>query len=415
MKEETDNIITVILAGGKGTRLFPLTKNHSKPAVPYGGRYRLIDIPISNSINSDIKNIFVLAQYLTTELEFHLQNTYQFDHFSKAAIHFISPQETADGSKIWFDGTADAVRKSLSTLLKTSAEYFLILSGDQLYNVDFNKMFSYAKEKNANLTVAALKVDKQEAPRLGILKTNTNNFITDFIEKPQDPSLLENYKLNGSDKYLASMGIYIFKREALISLLEEDKRDDFGQHLIPTEMKKGKTAAFIYDGYWEDIGTISSYYEANLALTDQSFDLDIYNEKKPIFTRPCYLPGPMINHTSIDRSILCDGSIIFADKIENSIIGIRSHIKRGSIIKDSILVGNHISFLGKRGTSYESCEIGENCLIEKTIIDEHVFIGNNVKLINKNKLDTYDGEGIYIRDGIIVIAANTIIPDNYVL
>ncbi|PIS00824.1 MAG: hypothetical protein COT84_05810 [Chlamydiae bacterium CG10_big_fil_rev_8_21_14_0_10_35_9] len=276
--------------------------------------------------------------------------------------------------------------------------------------------------------MASLPVVESDAKRLGLLKIDDGSKIVDFAEKPKEDSLLQSFTLpksfhkkwdlpNNSDKkYLGSMGIYIFKRDVLAALLEEDNREDFGKHLIPTQIKKGKSYAFIYNGYWEDIGTISSFYEANLALTKNKLGLNTYDESNPIFSRLCHLPGPRVKDCKITDSIICDGSIIFASEITNSIIGLRSHIQKGTSIKRSILAPNHY-YYRPENLKYlpENFGIGQNCQIENAIIDEHVKIGNNVKLINQKNLDTFDGEGIYIRDGIIIVSANTHIPDNYIL
>ncbi|MEI6242659.1 MAG: sugar phosphate nucleotidyltransferase [Chlamydiota bacterium] len=420
------NIASIVLAGGKGSRLFPLTLMHSKPAVSYGGRYRLIDVPISNSLNSNIRQIFVIGQYLTSELQHHLSLTYHFDNFLTGMIDFITPEERPNGEKVWFEGTADAIRKNLDTILNLPVDYFLILSGDQLYNINFRKMLEFTIETDANLTIACLPVLEKDSQRMGILKIDSNSFVTDFVEKPKDPSLLVSFEIPeiikktyniSKEKYLGSMGIYIFKREALRSLLLEDTRDDFGKHLIPTEIKKGKTAAFYYDGYWEDIGTVESYYKANLALTDPAFKgLKMYDEQNPIYTQSNHLPGAQIFSTQVDHSIICEGSMVEAKEIINSIIGLRSSIKKGTVIHNSIIMGNNFYLSPAHQTNYvqERFEIGENCIIKKCIIDEHVCLGKNVQLINKDQLKTYDGKGIYVRDGIIIVTAGTRIPNNFI-
>src|SRR3990167_217560 len=417
MKREAVQVATVILAGGQGTRLHPLTVNHSKPAVAYGGRYRLIDIPISNSINSDFRQIFVIAQYLSGELEHHIQQTYHFDRFNPGSIDVLTPQENEKGERSFFAGTADAVRKNLPTLLKSTADYFLILSGDQLYNINFQSMIAFAQEKKAELTIASIPIHEKETERMGLLKIDDNYKVIDFVEKPKDPKIRNPFRISSEliqenhldcpekEHYLASMGIYVFTREALIQLLRQDDRADFGYHLISTAVQKGRTAAFIYDGYWEDIGTVTSYYEANLSLTDSTQKLNTYDEKNPIFTRPTFLPGPKISSTLIKDSIICEGNIIEPEEISHCIIGLRSHIKKKTILRDTVMMGNH--FYMPPTHQDQPLEIpfwiGENCLIEKAIIDEHVQIGNNVKLINKNKHTHYDGNGIFIRDGIIIV------------
>jgi glucose-1-phosphate adenylyltransferase len=422
-------VASIILAGGQGTRLYPLTIHHSKPAVSYGGRYRLIDIPISNSINSNFRQIFVIAQYLSSELQHHISQTYHFDAFNPGSIDVLTPQENEEGKKQWFEGTADAVRKNLPTILKSPAEYFLILSGDQLYNIHFQSMVEFAKEQNADLTIASLPIPEKEAHRMGLLRIDQNHKVIDFVEKPKDPSLVKEFVL-ASDffqnrkqpppkepHYLASMGIYVFKREALISLLEQDTRNDFGFHLIDTAVKSGKTSTFIYQGYWEDIGTIASYYDANLMLLHSTYGLNTYDEQNPIYTRPTFLPGPKIQGAKITKSIICEGSVINGEEITNSIIGLRSHIGKGTIIRNSIMMGNHFymppSHEGR--TQTPDFYVGEHCLIEKTIIDEFVQIGSHVKLTNKNNLSEYDGDNIFIRQGIIIVPSGTKIPDHFEL
>jgi len=412
-------VATIILAGGQGTRLHPLTVHHSKPAVSYGGRYKLIDIPISNSINSDFRQIFVIAQYLSAELQHHIAQTYQFDHFNPGSVDVLTPQENESGEKQWFTGTADAVRKNLPTILKSTADYFLILSGDQLYNINFQNMVAFAEKQDADLTIASIAVGKNEAKRMGLLNIDTNGKVLDFFEKPKEEDVLKHYEipLQKTPSYLGSMGIYVFKRETLIELLTKDPRDDFGFHLITTAVKTGKTYAFLYNGYWEDIGTVASYYESNLMLTQPQNGLNTYDESNPIYTRATYLPGPKIYSTLISQSIICEGSIIEAKEISHSVIGLRSYIKKGTIIRDTVMMGNHHYMPPTHEGKPIKIDfgIGENCLIVKAIIDEHVKIGNNVKLTNEKKLDRYEGDGIFIRDGIIIVTAGTHLPDGFVL
>jgi glucose-1-phosphate adenylyltransferase len=427
MRKQTVEVATIILAGGQGTRLHPLTMHHSKPAIAYGGRYRLIDIPISNSLNSDFRQIFVIAQYLSGELQHHISQTYHFDTYNPGSVDVLTPQMNEQGKQEWFNGTADAVRKNLPTILKSTADYFLVLSGDQLYNINFQHMIAFAQAKKADLTIASIPVLGKDAKRMGLLKIDGQCRVTDFIEKPKTKDALRKFQLKESfykqwkippvknTSYLGSMGIYVFKREALISLLGQDKRDDFGYHLINTAVKKRKTSAFLYCGYWEDIGTVSSYYEANLVLTRSLEGLNTYDEKNPIYTRPTFLPGPKIKRTQITQSIICEGCVIEAEEITNSVIGLRSHIKRGTIIRDTVMLGNHFYMppLLEGKPAEQDYWIGEDCLIEKAILDEHVQIGNGVKLINKKKHKHYDGDGIFVRDGIIIITAGTKIPNHF--
>lgn len=423
LRQKEVAIASIILAGGKGTRLFPLTLNHSKPAVSFGGRYRIIDIPISNSLNSDIREIYVIGQYLTSELQHHLAETYQFDKFFPGMIDFITPEITFPNEKIWFEGTADAIRKNLSLIYKNPAEYFLILSGDQLYNIDFHEMLSFAIASDADLTIAAIKVKETDVPRLGVLKIDENCQVVDFYEKPKEKEIVDKFRLpktffNGKEEltHLGSMAIYIFKREALAKMLTEDSRPDFGHDLIPSEIKKNKTAAYVYNGYWEDIGTISSYYYANMVLTENpSRGIKTYDEVNPIYSQINHLPGTKINGTLVDSSIICEGSFIDAKEVYRSVIGLRSHIKKGSVIKESVLLGNTTYLPPKHQENMPSkFEIGENCLLEKTIVDQHVLIGNNVKLVNKMGVKNYDSNfGIFVRDGIIIVTANTQLPDGF--
>lgn len=420
MRNPSIQVATIILAGGQGTRLHPLTIHHSKPAVAYGGRYRLIDIPISNSLNSDFREIFVIAQYLSTELQNHIKQTYHFNKAHPGNILVLTPQENEN-----FRGTADAVRKNLPEILKSAADYFLILSGDQLYNINFQQMVSFTQEKGADLSLASIPVFQKDATRMGLLKIDENYLVEDFVEKPKDLDTIRRFILDEAffktshmappkeTAFLGSMGIYVFKREALIRFLQEDQRDDFGYHLITTAVKAKKTFAFVYHGYWEDIGTVASYYEANLMMTQSDLmGLNTYDESNPIYTRPTFLPGPKIESTKIIQSIICEGSIIEAEEISHSIIGLRSRIRKGTVIRDTVMMGNHIhSDLHK--TSHYG--IGENCLIEKAIIDEHVRIGDRVKLTNSKKIEHYDGEGIFIRDGIIIVTAGTSLPNDFTL
>lgn len=423
-KELMDKVASVVLAGGQGTRLHPLTLTRCKPSVCFGGRYRLIDIPISNSLNAHIHRIFVISQYFASSLQQHILETYQLDYFRQCKIQMLCPEETPT-RKLWFKGTADAVRQNLEHLAATNAEYFLILSGDQLYNIDFTEMLRFAQKEKADLVIAALPVEVEEAKRMGLLKIDKGSHVLEFHEKPTDPEILKKFQLqpeflNGhsvvnpdATHYLASMGIYIFKREALFELMKE-KGDDFGKDLIPVQFKKGRTSAYVYKGYWEDIGTISSYYQANMALTTQKHCLDTYNEHNPIFTHPHNLPSPLIKDSIVNRSIISQGSVIEAKEVTNSVIGVRIKIKKGSVIRDSIILGSLFNHLEDEHPLPEY-SVGENCILEKTILDEHSSVGNNVQLVNKKNLKSYDSDGIFIRDGIIIVTTGTKVPDGFIL
>ncbi len=413
----------IILAGGQGTRLYPLTMKRSKPAVKFGGRYNLIDIPISNALHSNIKHVFVISQYFSSNLNEHIKKAYQFDALQEEGLHLINPEERPEG-KIWYKGTADAVRKNLNELLKYPTDYFLILSGDQLYHMDLEAMVNFAHKKKADLTIAALPVSKQEAPRLGLLNIDDDASIINFHEKPKDPKILESFHISEAFKkkqkiqgnsdpcFLASMGIYVFSREALIALLKNDLREDFGKHLIPTQIKQGKSSVYLHQGYWEDIGTIRSYYQANLALATNRLTLNLYNETLPIYSQHNYLPGAKVDKTIVSQSIISEGAIVEAREVTRSVIGIRSTIKEGTIIRDSILLGNQC-YSKETDKGKKSFVIGKNCHIEKAIIDEDVIIGNDVKLLNEKNLKNFDGDGVCIRDGIIIITSGTTLSNGF--
>lgn len=415
--ELVDKVASIVLAGGEGTRLFPLTRSRAKPAVAFGGRYRLIDVPISNSLNSKIREIFIISQYFAADLHQHVLSSFPFELFQRGDIKLLTPEETPKG-KVWFKGTADAVRQNLDHFLKSSAEYFLILSGDQLYNTAFEPMLKLARDTDADLIIAALPVQEAEAKRMGLLRLGRHKEVKEFYEKPTTPDLLKRFELpsqTGAPRYLGSMGIYVFKRPCLEALLREEG-DDFGRHLIPTQIKKGKTYAYVFDGYWEDIGTISSYYHANLALLSQKPCLNMYDEEtSPIYTTRHLLPSARISDTLLINSMISQGAIVSAKEISHSVVGLRSQIKKGTVIRDSIIVGHkyyrpppHLS-----PPLPQAFGIGEDCHIEKAIVDEHSLLGNGVKLLNKKNLQKFDGDGVFIRDGIIIVTSGTELADGY--
>jgi glucose-1-phosphate adenylyltransferase len=417
------HVTSIILSGGKGTRLFPLTESCAKPNLQIAGRYRLIDIPISNCLNSGIHHNFIVTQYLSNSLNQHLNLTFPPVHHSPNQVQILAPEENLEGMQR-YEGTADCIRKNLKTLLNTPSDYFLILSGDQLYNIDFQKMIAFAKVSDANLVIASIPVQAETASRMGILQVDKSLRLTDFIEKPQTSNELKPFlcpkkvlkDLGSSEEntphYLASMGIYLFKREALIKILSDDPREDFGKHLIPTKVKSGKVYSFLFDDYWEDIGTIRSFYEANIKLTQHSPHYKMNQDLHKIYSQQENLSPSKISSAKIKQSIICDGCSIDADSISNSIIGPSSYIGHQSIIRDSYLIGNdpHIS-----PYSVSPVTVGKSSVIEKSIIDKHATIGDHVRLVNANQLETYDGDGIYIRDGIIIVTRGTHIPDGFIL
>ena len=421
-------VASIILGGGEGTRLYPLTLTRCKPAINFGGKYRLVDVPISNSIHANCYKIFVLTQFLSSSLHHHIFQTYMQGGRASSLIEILTAEQTPT-QKSWFQGTADAVRQNIDYLLESPVDYFLILSGDQLYNINFREMLHFAKSTDADVVVAALPVNAQDATRMGILKVNGRHFITDFCEKPQDKELLQ--KLSSPSEliesigishasqrhYLGSMGIYLFKRKALVDLLKKDPREDFGKHLIPTQVAAGRAAAFLYDGYWEDIGTIGSFYQANLALTDSHPQFSFHSETRPIYTYRYDLPPAKFLDSQIKQTILCEGSLVDGDEISHSLLGPRSVIHKGSIIRDSYIMGNdyYESNVLDHHRLPSVPHIGEDCIITRTIIDKNVSIGKGVQLINKQKLTHYNGENIFIRDEVIIVPRGATIPDGFIL
>jgi len=404
-----DQIVSVILAGGEGTRLYPLTRCRCKPDVRFAGRYRLIDIPISNSINSKIQNIFILSQHYTTSLHQHILSTYPPTHFQSHKIALLTPKEVP-GKKNLFKGTADAVRQNLNQILSSTAEYVLILAGDQLYHMNYDEMINFAKKEDADLIIAALPVEEQEAKRMGLLKIDPLSHVIDFFEKPPDRKTLDMFALapkpGHEQQYLGSMGIYIFKKQALLDLLNQEG-DDFGKHVIPNQVKKGKTSAFIYNGYWEDIGTISAYYQANLALTNDQNWMQSYNEANQLYTPHNNMTTPLIKATAITNSLINQGALIEAKEVTHSIVGLKTWIKEHTIVRDCIITGEYCP-------TY-SVVIGKNCILQKAIIDSDVIIGDNVQLINQKNVQKFDSDYVFIREGIIIVTSGARIPDGFVI
>lgn len=421
------DVVSIILGGGEGTRLHPLTLTRCKPDINFGGKYRLIDVPISNSYHANCYRIFVLTQFLSSSLHHHISSTYMQNGKTCHQIEVLTAEQTPT-NKSWYQGTADAVRQNLHYLLEYPSEYFLILSGDQLYNIDFNHMLEFAKKTDADVTIATLPVTEKEATRLGILKIDEQHIITNFHEKPQEKSVLKDLKSPLSllktmgkraakKEFLGSMGIYLFKRKALAKLLKEDQREDFGKHLIPSKVASGRVAAYIYDGYWEDIGTIGTFYHANMALTQETPPFNFYDERRPIFAKRYDLPPSKFLQTTTSRSLICDGCLIDSAHLSQTILGPRTVINKGCELQQTYIMGNdyYQTFANDYHDFPISPSIGENSMIQRAIIDKNVAIGKNVRLINKEKLLHYDGKNIFIRDGIIVVPRGAFIPDNYVL
>ncbi|WP_299127853.1 glucose-1-phosphate adenylyltransferase [uncultured Winogradskyella sp.] len=418
-----DKVISIILGGGQGSRLYPLTENRSKPAVPIAGKYRLVDIPISNCINSDIKRMYVLTQFNSASLNRHIKNTYHFSFFSSAFVDVLAAEQTTKSDK-WFQGTADAVRQSMHHVLEHEFEYVLILSGDQLYQMDFNEMISAHIESGAEISIATQPVGAKDATAFGILKTDQKNIIKSFIEKP-DASLLPDWTSPVSEEmkndgrhYLASMGIYIFNRDLLVNLMEEPDKIDFGKEIIPDAIKKHKTLSYQFEGYWTDIGTIDSFFEANLGLTDEIPKFNLYDNNQRVYTNARILPTSKISGTLLDRTVISEGGIIHAAKIERSVIGIRSRIGAESTVINCYMMGND---------HYESLEevqekkikifmgIGERCFIKNVILDKNCRIGDDVRINGGNHLKDKESDTYLIKDGIVVVKKDAIIPSKTII
>lgn len=420
-----NEILSVILGGGAGTRLFPLTATRSKPAVPIAGKYRLVDIPISNCLNSDIGRMFVLTMYNSASLNRHIKNTYHFSPFSSAFVDILAAEQTPD-NPAWFQGTADAVRQCLRHIEPFESEYILILSGDQLYQIDFQEMLDNHKQNNADITIATIPVAQKEASEFGILKTE-GGMISSFIEKPK--SGLEDWvsdtgpEMQAQGKiYLASMGIYIFNRQLLFDLLLQEKKDsaDFGKEIIPQSIGKYRVASYQYEGYWEDIGNIAAFFDANLALTKDLPEFNLFDNTKAIYTRPRLLPPAKISGTTLDHTIIAEASIINASKIESSVIGIRSRIGYGTTMVHTYLMGNdffqtldQIEEAKRTGTPLLG--IGARCYIERAIIDKDCRIGDDVKIIGGKHLADADTPLYTIKEGIVVVKKGAILPNGFTI
>ena len=424
---DSKSVIAIVLGGGAGSRLYPLTATRSKPAVPIAGKYRLVDIPISNCINSGINRILVLTQFNSASLNKHIKNTYQFSMFSKGFVDIVAAEQTPDNSG-WFQGTADAVRQSLRHMVSYDAEYVLILSGDQLYQMDFEEMIDNHKNNGADISIATIPVGDREAPEFGILKTNEAHDITSFIEKPEKDILPEWTSDTGAvmqgqgRNYLASMGIYIFNRNLLFDLLENEKKEatDFGKEIIPTSIEKYKVISYQYEGYWTDIGNIYSFFEANLALTLDLPDFNLFDNQKVVYSRARMLPPAKISGTTLEKTIIAEGSIISASRIENSVIGIRSRIGHGSTIVSSYIMGNDYyetlaELQNNTDKGLPKVGIGDRCYIKNTIVDKNCRIGNDVRINGGSHLANSDHSLYAIKDGIVVLKKGAVIPDGYVI
>ena len=412
----------IIMGGGAGTRLYPLTKDRSKPAVPLGGKYRLVDIPISNCLNAGIRGIYVLTQFNSASLHQHISRTYKFDIFSSGSfVEILAAQQTPTGSN-WYQGTADAVRQNLRYFLERPWDYFLVLSGDQLYQMDFRELMSAHLESGAELTIATLPVEQHAAEGFGIMQTDSARRITRFVEKPKDPAVLESLRIPdpllgelglpaGTERYQASMGIYLFNRSVLEACLD-NKHEDFGKHVIPAAIANHRVQAHVFQGYWEDIGTIRSFFEANLALAEIEPPFSFYRPGATVYSRPRFLPASKINGAAVKRTVLSDGCIITEATLDRCVVGIRSIIEAGAVLQNVVMMG--ADFYESETSAPPGAPplgIGRNTTIKDAIVDKNARIGERAVISPEGKPTEMDGDNFYIRDGVIIVPKNAVIPD----
>ncbi len=408
------NVIGVVLGGGTGSRLQPLTSSRSKPAVPLAGKYRLVDVPISNCIISNIKKIYLLTQFNSGSLHHHIQSTYQFDQFTDGYVQLLAAEQTPQ-SPDWFQGTADAVRQSLHHLANSHPDIVVILSGDQLFRMDFQLLIKQHLEHRADVTISTTPVMREEAAELGILKVNDDQRVTHFVEKPGNKGLTRDLLAPMlHDKYLASMGIYVFNYPVLKELLSVNSGADFGRHIIPHAIESHSVYSEVFDGYWKDIGTIRSFWKANLELTHRDPPFSFYDDDAPIYTRPRFLPPSQLDDCRFEDCLLSEGVVITGAELYRSVIGLRSIINEGSSISHSILMGNDFFEAKKRCHNKTPLGIGRNCRIDNAIIDKNVRIGRNVT-ISPHGLEEGSTDLYWVKDGIIVIPKGVTIPDHTVI
>jgi glucose-1-phosphate adenylyltransferase len=415
--------LAIIMGGGAGTRLFPLTKDRAKPAVPLGGKYRIVDIPISNCLNSGLRSIYVLTQFNSMSLHRHIQASYKFDNFSRSFVDILAAQQTPAGSQ-WYQGTADAVRQNMRYFLERPFDYYLILSGDQLYRMDFRALLHQHIRSGADITLATKPVHRNQVSEFGIMQSGVDRRITRFVEKPAEEAVLREMKMDrellgtidlneDEELFQASMGIYVFNRKVLIECLENDLVD-FGNHIIPQSIKDRHISAFIFKGYWEDIGTIRAFYEANLDLTDIVPEYSFFEPESPIYTHPRFLPGSKINGATLRQAIISDGCIISDAHLERCVVGIRSIIQSGATIRNSIIMGaDYFEHNRPRDSGQPPIGIGRNCVIDRAIIDKNARIADGVVITPEGKPPNFDGDNYFIRDGIVVVPKNAVIPASF--
>ena len=427
--KKKNNVISIIMGGGRGTRLYPLTKYRCKPAVPLAGKYRLVDIPISNCINSGFNSIYLLSQFNTASLHKHIQQTYKFDSFGDGFVDILAAEQTDSGGD-WYQGTADAVRKNMHHFERHGDDcYYLILSGDQLYQMDFKDMLARHIASNADITIAAKPMPRSEAKSLGVMRVDDSLRIVEFAEKPKEESVIDKFVVgdalkknlkNPQGEYcLASMGIYIFSQKVLEEAMS-GKEMDFGKEIIPGLLGKKKLCAYIFDGYWEDIGTVGAFFEANLALAEPDPEFNFHRQDNPVYTHCRFLPGAKIFGTKVDRANIADGAVIRAESMERCVIGIRSKIGAGTRLKNVIMMGSDRYETDEERAANAAAGIplvgiGKNCKIENAIIDKNARIGDDCVLSPDGKPDKWEAEGLYVRDGVIIVTKSATIKSGTVV
>lgn len=419
----THNVLAVVLGGGRGTRLFPLTQDRAKPAVPLGGKYRLVDIPISNCINSGLLRIFLLTQFNSASLHRHISQSYKFDHFTGGFVEILAAEQTMTDDS-WYQGTADAVLKNWNHFKSNPFEYMLILSGDQLYRMDYRSILSQHIANRADVTVATIPVERKDVAGFGLLKVE-NTIITEFVEKPKDAKVQDQFKVGvdwnaklglgpQDERFLASMGIYVFNRAALTELLDENHHD-FGKDVIPRALKSHRVCAYVFQGAWEDLGTVRAYFDCNLDMTSPHPRFNIYDMASPLYTRPRFLPATKINGGRVEHSLIADGCILNESTVKNSVLGLRSVVGSGTRLERTIVMGSDYYESQPSGTAVPLLGIGDGTIIENAIIDKNARVGNNCRISPKDKPSDVDHALYFVRDGIVIIPKNGIVPHGTVI
>ena len=409
-----NEVLAIILGGGQGSRLFPLTQLRSKPAVPIAGQYRLIDIPISNCLHADIRRIFVLTQFNSASLNRHINQTYRMDLFGQGFVEILAAEQTPDNSN-WYQGTADAVRQAARHFVRHDADYYLILAGDHLYRMDYNEMVDAHIDRRADITIAAQPVAADDATSMGIFRFDRSGRIVAFEEKPKPdrlqeigPSIPQGSTLAGhtpGKPFIASMGVYVFSRDVLLEVLASGADKDFGREVIPAALDRYSVSAYLFRNFWADVGTVASFYDANIMLTDPGAPFKFYDANRPIYTHPRFLPGSRLADCSVREAIIVDGCYLDRCSIEQSIVGIRTYVGRGATIRRSVLLGADYFEDPARlpRNAYPQLGIGADVVLDRVIVDKNARIGEGARLVNEKGIDNADGDGYYIRNGIIVV------------